>query len=132
LKSLLFHGEKLRSLRESMNLTMADVEEMTGVKQASQSDIETGKNRNPRPATVEALCAALNQDPIYFYYDGDNLMDLFPKEIPLEVRNFIFDTNNIHYLQLAVKIKNMGITPEAAENLLVAFGNALSIQQHSR
>ena len=131
MKSLLFHGEKLRALRESLNLTMADVEEMTGVKQATQSDVETGKNKNPRPATVDALCAALNKDPIYFYYDGDNLMELFPKEIPNEVRNFIFDTNNVSYLLLAVKIKNMGIAPEAAENLLVAFGKALSLQQHA-
>lgn len=131
MKSLLFHGEKLRALRESLHLTMADVEEMTGVKQATQSDIETGKNKNPRPATVDALCAALNKDPIYFYYDGDNLMDLFPKEIPPEVRNFIFDTKNVAYLQLAVKIKDMGITPEAAASLLDAFGKALSMQQHS-
>lgn len=129
MKSLLFHGHKLREAREAKGWTMADIEEKTGIKQSTQSDIETGKNKNPRPATVEALCAVLQRDPIWFYYDGDNLMDLFPQEIPIEVRNFIFDTSNIDYLLLAMKIKKMGITPEAADNLLLAFGKALSLQQ---
>ncbi len=56
-------------------------------------------------------------------------MDLFPQEIPVEVRDFIFDTSNIDYLLLAMKIKKMGITPEAADNLLLAFGKALSLQK---
>lgn len=131
---MLFHGHKLKEAREGNNkdrksYTMADLEELSGVKASTQSDIETGKNKNPRPATVEALCAALGKDPIFFYYDGDNLMDLFPQEIPVEVRDFIFDTSNIDYLLLAMKIKKMGITPEAADNLLLAFGKALSLQK---
>lgn len=131
MKSLLFHGHKLREAREARGWTMADVEEKTGIKQSTQSDIETGKNKNPRPATVEALCAVLQKDPIWFYYDGNNLMDLFPQEIPIDVRNFIFDTSNIDYLILAMKIKKMNITVAEAENLLTAYGRALSVRQHS-
>jgi len=121
LKSLLFQGHKLKQLRESNSLTMQDMEEMTGIKQSSQSDIETGKNKSPRPATVDKLCVALKVDPIYFYFDGDNLSDLFPSEMPSNIREFVFNVENLPYLELAAKLKHPKIKLASIENLLMAY-----------
>ncbi|MCM0760473.1 helix-turn-helix domain-containing protein [Sporomusa sphaeroides DSM 2875] len=129
MKSLLFQGKKLKHLREARNLTMQEIEEMTGIKQSTQSDIETEKNRNPRPATVDKLCRVFGVEPIFFYYTGDNLKELFPSEISPELREFIFDISNLPYIQLALDIKHLKVKPESAKNVVVAFAKALAMNE---
>jgi transcriptional regulator with XRE-family HTH domain len=122
----MFQGHKLRQLRESKKMTMQEINEMTGIKAGSLSEIETGKNKNPRPATVDKLCAVLGVDPIYFYYDGDNLMDLFPSEIPSSVRQFVFDVNNLSFIELAMKIQQTSLTAEEAENIIMLYAKSVN------
>jgi transcriptional regulator with XRE-family HTH domain len=112
-----FKGEKLRDLRDLKGLTMLDLEEITGISQSTISDIENGK-KNPRAATVERLCKALDVGEHYFYLDGAVLpTDLFP-DMPESVKRFIFSGNNVPYLVLTEEAKRRGISPEKLKQII--------------
>jgi len=121
MESLIFQGDKLKRFRESKNLTMQDIDEMTGIKAGALSEMETGKNKNPRPATVSKLCRVLGVDALQLYYDGDNISDLFPSEIPADVRKFVFDINNLPFIELAIKISQTTLSAEDAENIIMLY-----------
>jgi transcriptional regulator with XRE-family HTH domain len=55
-------GRKLRRLRRERALSQQDVLRMTGVAQATLSDLETGK-RGARTSTLRKLAEALGVEP---------------------------------------------------------------------
>jgi transcriptional regulator with XRE-family HTH domain len=55
-------GRKLRKLRREKALSQQDVLRMTGVAQATLSDLETGK-RGARASTLRKLAEALGVEP---------------------------------------------------------------------
>ena len=55
-------GARLRRLRRERALSQQDVERMTGVSQATQSDLESGK-RGARASTLRRLAEALGVEP---------------------------------------------------------------------
>ncbi len=55
-------GARLRRLRRERALSQQDVERMTGVAQASLSDLEQGK-RGARPSTLRKLAEILGVEP---------------------------------------------------------------------
>jgi len=55
-------GRKLRRLRRQKALSQQDVERMTGVAQATLSDLEGGK-RGARASTLRKLAEALGVEP---------------------------------------------------------------------
>ncbi len=55
-------GAKLRRLRRQKALSQQDVERMTGVAQATLSDLEGGK-RGARASTLRKLAEALGVEP---------------------------------------------------------------------
>lgn len=54
---------RLREAREARTLTQAQLAERVGVRQATISDLETGKAKVLRLALLAALCAALDTTP---------------------------------------------------------------------
>ena len=55
-------GRRLRRLRRQKALSQQDVERMTGVAQATLSDLESGK-RGARASTLRKLAEALDVEP---------------------------------------------------------------------
>ena len=55
-------GARLRRLRRQKALSQQDVERMTGVAQATLSDLESGK-RGARASTLRKLAEALDVEP---------------------------------------------------------------------
>ena len=55
-------GKQLRTLRRERALSQQDVERMTGVAQATLSDLERGK-REARASTIRKLAEALGVEP---------------------------------------------------------------------
>lgn len=53
----------LRDLREKAGLTQAELAERVGVRQATISDLETGKSTRIEFALLDRLCEALGCDP---------------------------------------------------------------------
>lgn len=52
-------GSNLKSAREAMNLSQLRLSEISGVTQASISNIEDRRNMNPKIVTLESLAGAL-------------------------------------------------------------------------
>lgn len=121
MKALTFQGNKLKKFRELKNYNLSELAERSGINQSTLSELENGKNKSPREATVNNLCMALDVDPIQFYFAGENFADLFPQEIPADVRNFVFDASNLPYLQLAMKMKDPSVPLISIENLLTQY-----------
>ena len=53
----------LRQVRRSRDLTQAQLAQLTGLRQTTISDIESGRNRNPSWEFVRRISAALEMDP---------------------------------------------------------------------
>lgn len=53
--------------RIASNISQNELARRTGVKQSVISDIESGKTKNPRPDTVQALAKVLKFDWPEFY-----------------------------------------------------------------
>ena len=104
---------------------MQDVYDETGIKPGAQSEIENGINKNLRPATVDKLCTLFGVDAIFFYYDGEDLTGLFPSSIPLNVRKFMFDINNLSFIELAMKIQQTSLTADEAENIIMLYAKSV-------
>src|SRR5918912_2904991 len=53
-------GRRLSARREELGLTVRDVERLAGVDDATVARLENGVVPDPRPATVRAICEALD------------------------------------------------------------------------
>jgi len=59
-------GEKIRRLREEKEMTLLELEKLSGVRAGTTSDIERGRIKSPAFDTVVSLSNALGVSPIYF------------------------------------------------------------------
>ncbi len=60
----------LKQERERQQLTLADIEERTGIDQAALSRLETGRNSNPTYDTVYRVAAALGKVLSWTFHDA--------------------------------------------------------------
>lgn len=63
-------GNRLRTLRESKNLSQADIEQRTGLRRCYISRVENGRTI-PSVETLERLAHGLEMKLYQFLYDGD-------------------------------------------------------------
>jgi transcriptional regulator with XRE-family HTH domain len=75
-------GERIRSLRESKDLSQGDIEERTGMPRAYISRVENG-HTVPSLETLENLAGALGVPLYRFFYEGDDLTEI-PSESPTQ------------------------------------------------
>ena len=66
-------GEILRNNRESNNLTLKQLAEISGVGPSTISDIENGKAKHPRMDTLEKLASALQISVNVFFNTQTNV-----------------------------------------------------------
>jgi transcriptional regulator with XRE-family HTH domain len=81
-KPKVLRGERLKSLRESQELTERNLSQTTGLSINSISQYETGKT-DPTPASLIKLAKALNTTTDYLYGLTDNPLrsDLTPDDL---------------------------------------------------
>src|ERR1700736_3240703 len=63
-------GDRLRALRESKNLSQADIQERTGLLRCYISRVENG-HTIPSVATLEKIARAMKMQLYQVLYDGD-------------------------------------------------------------
>lgn len=115
-----FLGYKLRNLRDAKEISLLDLEKMTGIGNGHLSAIERGE-KNPRPNTVEKICKALNIDQVYFYLEESRLpTDMLP-EMPEDVKKFIMNAENTPYLVLTEQAAREGVPPEVIGQIINLF-----------
>ena len=59
----------VRQARERAKMTQDDLAAESGLDQTTISDLETGRNRNPRLKTVQALARALRIRPVQLRFE---------------------------------------------------------------
>ncbi|CAI3198834.1 helix-turn-helix domain-containing protein [Clostridium neonatale] len=75
-------GDILKNNRESKNLTLKQLSEISGVGPSTISDIENGKAKHPRMDTLEKLANALSI-PVNLFFNNTNSTEIefkVPKE----------------------------------------------------
>ncbi|MCL4425540.1 MAG: helix-turn-helix domain-containing protein [Firmicutes bacterium] len=80
-------GKKLKQLRESMDLSQAELAQRAGLSGGLIGQIESGKTR-PSLKTVQRLADALGVSPCYLVSDTDNLEE-FIKMLNPELRQLL-------------------------------------------
>jgi len=80
-------GKKLKQLRESMNLSQAELAQRAGLSGGLIGQIESGRTR-PSLKTVQRLADALGVSPCYLVSDTDNLEE-FIKMLNPELRQLL-------------------------------------------
>lgn len=84
-----FLGEKLRRLREKLDMTQAELGARAGVSAALIGQIELGRV-SPSLKTVNKIASALGVSPCYLVLDSEGLDDLLPT-MSEELRNLLQD-----------------------------------------
>lgn len=90
-------GRRLSARREELGLTLRDVERLAGVDDATVARLEKGMIADPRPATVRAICEALDLV----------VADVYPAAYPGSLPNF----------RPYLRTKYRGLPVEAVEQL---------------
>lgn len=112
-----FVGENLKRIRKGNRLTIAELSSMTGIPASYISQIEHGI-KNPRPAKVDLLAAALKVPQAYFYDENAGVVvDMLPT-MPPDLEQFVMGKENTPWLRLSEKAKREGISPEALDKLI--------------
>lgn len=117
-----FLGSKLKELRNAKELTMVQLEELSGVKQSALSQYESGK-KNPLHETASKLATALGVDLYYFYMEEAILpkTNLKGSELPDSTKKFLNDGKSVPYIILGEKAKEAGISPDFLITIIEAW-----------
>ena len=72
-------GERIRSLRKELNLTLEEFGERIGIKKSSLSLIENGKN-NPSEQSMKSICREFNVNEEWLRYGTGEMFIALDKE----------------------------------------------------
>ena len=102
-------GERIRSVRESKNLSQGEIEQRTGLLRCYISRVENG-HTVPSIETLEKIARALDLKMYQMLYDGDEP----PAAVPAEDRE---DPKSARFLQKLVRLVAV-LTPRDRKLLL--------------
>ena len=111
-----FLGNRLQELRERRKITSVQLAEISGVNQASISDLENNKRPKPSFITVKKLALALGVDPDYFYDENLTIPEVL-RNIPIDLKDFMKE-ENIEYLYLARDLKNTDLSIDTIKEII--------------
>lgn len=117
-------GDKIRYLRELRGMTLADVEEATGISRSYVSNMENG--RAPLDEVVhgkiKALANALRCKVEFLVREDlvsyEELAETSGVTLPDDMINFLSNQANLPYLQLAKKALEQGVPAETAQKAI--------------
>lgn len=117
-------GDKLRSLRELRKLSTTQLSKASGVSQSFISDIENKRRKSPTKDTIEKLAKALRISPMYFFDDDARTpLDIMPN-MPVDLKGFVIDLENMPYMKVTKKAKENGISAEMLDSLIDTLSDA--------
>lgn len=132
-------GTRLRSLREERNLSQEKFGKVFSMKKSRISQYELGKRQPDHQALVQfaeffgvSVDYLLGRTDSPFRYaihtDGkassrvtekssSDYLDLY-SHIPVEIKKWLLDSNNLRYVNIAVKAQQSGIDPTALDKFV--------------
>jgi transcriptional regulator with XRE-family HTH domain len=124
-------GERLKILRIQKGMTQMDLAYAAGVSISTISELETGQQKNPTIKTLMDIARALGLPETVFFEDSEyaTILD-FLKYLPPDIQSFVRHQENIPWMQLAIKFKEMQVTPELVEQLIVMIRRAKEVVEN--
>jgi transcriptional regulator with XRE-family HTH domain len=120
-------GVKIKSLREQKQMTISDLNRLTGIAIGTIGDIERGKARNPGIFTIQKLARAMGVSILYFL-DDDPGMDIEHPQSTAgrylyheQFINLLKDTRFTEYFIVTQKAYDAGIDPLTLNALVDAM-----------
>lgn len=113
-----FLGHKLREIRKSKNMTMMQLEKLTGIKQSKLSVYENGKE-SPNTKTATKFAEVFNVDLYYFYLD--NAMLLSNQATPAPEPEPIPPAPKTPYVILAERAEKSGFPIEMLKSIIYSW-----------
>lgn len=118
-------GEKIRNLRLERQMSLGDLNKLTGVAIGTIGDIERGKVTNPGIFTLKKIARALGVSMLYFLDDDPalNIKDFEKSELfyDKEYISLFKNPNFKRYLEVTKKAYKAGINPQALDKLVEAL-----------
>lgn len=114
-------GNKIKHLLSLREMTQAELVRQSRISKATISDLINDKQKNTSLELITRLAKALRVSPAYFL--DDNAVTPFEAvpNLPEEIRQFILHEENMDYLVLAHKIKNMSLPIEVIEKVIDSY-----------
>lgn len=106
-------GSRLRELRKDKNLALWQVADQVGADKGNLSRLERDLIYNVKMETIKQLAELYNVSVDYLIYGSKDLNT----DLPTNLKKFI-DENNIDYLEVGLKAKEEGLSPEDAKKLI--------------
>lgn len=114
-------GGKIRHLLLLREMNQAELTRQSGISKATISDLINDKQKNTSVEVITRIAQALRVSPVYFL--DENAVTPFEAvpHLPDEIQRFILNSENMDYLLLAHKIKNMELPVEAIEKIVESY-----------
>lgn len=114
-------GSKIKHLLSLREMSQAELVRQSGISKATVSDLINDKQKNTSLELVTRLAKALRVSPAYFL--DENAVTPFEAvpNLPEEIRQFILQEENMDYLILAHRIKNMALPVEVIEKVIDSY-----------
>ena len=114
-------GKKIKHLLTLREMNQADLVRQSGVSKATVSDLINDKQKSTSLELVNRIAKALRVPPGYFL--DENAFTPFEAvpDLPLEIRKFILNEENMDYLVLAHKMKTMDLPVEVIEKIIESY-----------
>ena len=114
-------GSKIKHLLSLREMSQAELVRQSGISKATVSDLINDKQKNTSLELVTRLAKALRVSPAYFL--DENAVTPFEAvpNLPEEIRQFILQEENMDYLVLAHRIKNMALPIEVIEKVIDSY-----------
>jgi len=127
LKSL---GERIRIMRLQRGLTQQDLAEKARLSNGTVCDLEQGKQINPTVATMAAIAKAMNLPVGVLLDDAQYATFLdFLDYLPEELKQFVLKQENIPWMKLAIRFKDLNVTPELVEKVVHIVGTVKEAEE---
>lgn len=114
-------GSKIRHLLSLRDMSQSDLVRQSGISKATISDLINDKQKSTSLDLITRLAKALRVSPAYFL--DENAVTPFEAvpNLPEEIRQFILQEENMDYLVLAHRIKNMALPVEVIEKVIDSY-----------
>lgn len=122
-------ADKIKHLLALREISQADLARQSGVSKATISDLINNKQKNTSLELINRIAKALRVSPAYFLdEDAATPFEVIPF-LPEKIRQFILNNENMDYLVLAHKMKDMELPVDVIEKIIESYLSVINIRK---
>lgn len=117
-------GERIRRLREEKEMTLLELEKLSGIRAGTVSDIERNRIKSPAFDTVISLSNALGVSPVYFCDKKNINLEEDEKALSVlsgDIKKSLLEDDFLPYLVMIQKAYKKGIPSKFIKTVIEAL-----------